>query len=749
MLHFRLLLPVLAALSLSTLVHAATITVNSVEDTAIANDGKVTLREAIAEINAGGTIVDTDMAGAGVPDPYGTNDTIKFNIPGSGLQTITLASALPNIVKPVFINGYSQPGASPNTNSLDAGINTVLRIELDLNQTGGAPTLQIAASAPGTVIRGLAINHASTILYVNAQDVVIAGNFIGTDATGTTRKYFGSGGIGIQRALGGHITIGGPAPADRNLISGGSNNIYYITESGAANDLIQGNYIGTDVSGTHALGVGGSYGLYAVAEALVQDNLISGNGFAGAHVFDHTTFITNLIGTQRDGTSALPNGAGILIQGSGSIIGNEGNGNTIAFNNLDGVAVQQSTGHPANSNRIQWNSIYANRGKGINLAAFNYPLDNDPTGGPRDAFGNRGQNYPVISVVSAGPGKVTVSGTLRSLPSTQFFVNLYANAACDAPVNGVPGHGGGQTSLGSYPVSTDASGNGIFPPTVVGFPPGQSIITATARDSANNSSEFSQCASAASAPAATTTTLTSSLNPSLYGQSVTFTASVGGGAAPTGKMQFMDGASALGAPVALSGATAMLTIATLNVGGHPITAAYSGDTNNSASTSPVLNQVVNAAPRTPTTTTLTSSLNPAPVGQSVTFSAVVAGVQIDSVRRGAPDASAQAAPAALTGTVTFSDGAAVLVSVALGAGGSAAFATSSLTVGNHPITATYSGDATNAGSSGSVNQVITALPPAVPSVPAPMLGAWAAVLMILLLAAVACARAKSGRRSSR
>jgi hypothetical protein len=91
-------------------------------------------------------------------------------------------------------------------------------------------------------------------------------------------------------------------------------------------------------------------------------------------------------------------------------------------------------------------------------------------------------------------------------------------------------------------------------------------------------------------PGATTTALVSSPNPSLVGQTVTFTATVSG-ASPTGTVQFRDGATVLGT-VGLSGTTAVLSTAALAQGTHPITAVYSGDANNQASTSPVVNQVV-------------------------------------------------------------------------------------------------------------------------------------------------------------
>jgi hypothetical protein len=165
----------------------------------------------------------------------------------------------------------------------------------------------------------------------------------------------------------------------------------------------------------------------------------------------------------------------------------------------------------------------------------------------------------------------------------------------------------------------------------------------------------------------------SSLNPSLSGQSVTFTATVTGNL-PTGTVQFKDGAANLGAPVTLAGGgTASFTTAALTSGSHSITAAYSGDGNNTTSTSAPLTQNVN---QSATTTSLTSSVNPSRVGQAVTFTATV------TSGGGTPG-----------GTVTFKDGAAAIGSATLAGGGVAALTISSLTLGSHSITAVYGGSA--------------------------------------------------------
>ncbi len=190
--------------------------------------------------------------------------------------------------------------------------------------------------------------------------------------------------------------------------------------------------------------------------------------------------------------------------------------------------------------------------------------------------------------------------------------------------------------------------------------------------------------------AATTTALSSATNPSISGQSVTFTATVtavgpGGGIA-TGSVTFKDGATTLGTGTLNGSGVATFTTSALAIGAHPITTSYPGDTNFTGSTSSTLNQVVNQGS---TTTTVVSSVNPSVFGQSVTFTATVTG------SAGTP-----------TGTVTFKDGATTLGSGALSSG-QATFTTAGLSVATHSITAAFGGDANYLGSTSSaLSQVV-------------------------------------------
>ena len=177
--------------------------------------------------------------------------------------------------------------------------------------------------------------------------------------------------------------------------------------------------------------------------------------------------------------------------------------------------------------------------------------------------------------------------------------------------------------------------------------------------------------------AATTTSLLSATNNSVFGQPVTFTATVSaaapGSGTPTGKVTFYDGSISLGT-ASLSSGSASFTAKGLPTGSDAITAVYNGDSHFTTSTSAALSQSVS---RAGTTSVVTSAANPSAFGQSVTFTATVKAVAPGS---GTP-----------TGSIRFLDGSNVLGTVTL-SGGKAAFKTTALGAGSHTITVSYTGD---------------------------------------------------------
>ena len=189
--------------------------------------------------------------------------------------------------------------------------------------------------------------------------------------------------------------------------------------------------------------------------------------------------------------------------------------------------------------------------------------------------------------------------------------------------------------------------------------------------------------------APTTTALTASPNPSTFGQSVTFSATVTSGGNPVegGSVQFSDGATDLGAPVTVGpDGTATLSTSALTAGSHTITADYGGTLTLAESTDSV-DQVV---ARLASDTVLTSSLNPSRVGDPVTLTATV---------------TAGGSPLG-TGSVTFSVDGTDVATAPVSATGEATFTTGTLTAGTHPVQARYLQTATHATSSDDLDQVV-------------------------------------------
>jgi hypothetical protein len=347
------------------------------------------------------------------------------------------------------------------------------------------------AAGVGNLISGNIGANSYGISMSNTSNTQIQGNLIGTNAAGTAPISNDAGGIIL---LGGaNITIGGNTASARNLISGNGGGGILILSDGA---MVQGNYIGTNAAGTAAVANGSEGVLINGGDnstiggtSAGAGNLISGNSGGGiiiAFSADNNVVQGNLIGTDAAGTGALANGtgyAGIAIEGTSinNTIGGTaaGAGNLIAFNDGGGIGVQDGTG-----NAILGNSIYSNR-FGIDLAPGEV-TPNDACDG--DSGANQLQNFPVLTSASAGATNTTVTGTLNSTANTTFRVEFFSSATCS-----ILGNGEGKTFLGFQNVTTDGSCNANLNFVVPNASVPGSIITATATDSSNNTSEFSAC----------------------------------------------------------------------------------------------------------------------------------------------------------------------------------------------------------------------------------------------------------------
>ncbi len=283
----------------------------------------------------------------------------------------------------------------------------------------------------------------------------------------------------------------------------------------------------------------------------------------------------------------------------------------------------------------------------------------------------------VISLV----GKVlTVDPTTVTLTSSTNPVTLGAPLTLMAHVTtaGTSVSGTIQFLDGSTPVGTvalDSSGVATFATSSLSL--GQHTLTASYSGDTNNAPSTSTVLSEV-VKQGTSLALKSSLNPAVASASVTFTATLSSaGSKPGGTVTFSDNSTTIGVSALDINGAATLSIATLSPGSHSITATYSGDSSNMSSQSAALTETISQAA---TTTTLTANISTISTGGSVIFTASV---------------SSSGGGTVATGLVTFKDGTSIIGTSPLDSAGVATFPTSTLTSGQHSITAVYQGDTDN------------------------------------------------------
>lgn len=453
------------------------LTVNSTADPGdgVCDTTECTLREAITLAN----------------DTPGSN-TINFNIPGNGPHTIQPTSALPQLNEGIVIDGYTQPGAQPNTNPLELGSNAVLMIELDGSQAGDANGLSIMSEGGTVTIRGLVINHfrgngigsdiGEALPQVGHR---FEGNYIGTDVTGMIPLGNGAG-IMLAGFSWEYVTIGGTTPAARNVISGNGVGVY-IGYRYPSYNIIQGNYIGTDATGQTSLPNSVGVTLYGYHNTVGGTepgtaNVISGNSQYAilADDNDSSNFVYgNFIGTDATGTVPLGNAGGGIHSHNGYLhIVN----NIIAFNGGNGIASHEY-GWSLPRLAISDNTIFSNGALGIDLNNDGI-TPNDPNDLDQGL-----QNFPVLYTAYTDGVNTTIEGVLDSdprLPDYPYTLQFFANSACDPS-----GNGEGESLLGSLTVTLGVDGSAPFTMTIpTAVPPGY-WVTATA--TGGETSEFSAC----------------------------------------------------------------------------------------------------------------------------------------------------------------------------------------------------------------------------------------------------------------
>ncbi len=387
------------------------------------------------------------------------------------------------------------------TGAIGNGDNGIFQSGANATTIGGttAAARNVISGSTGFVEAGISVGLGDHSL--------IEGNYLGTDITGTNSlgNY-----IGLLWSGGSNTTVGGTTAATRNVISGNSNggiDSFVVGTNGY--EVIEGNYIGVDVSGIKAL-PNGRWGIRIAGPvnntiggtAQGAGNVISGNNGVGIEFSDNddqgTVVQGNFIGTDTTGTLALGNqGTGIILNSGGVTIGGTatGAGNIIAYSETatfdpgDGIDFQSNT---VTQDAILSNSIYDNAGLGIDFGngpTVNHPW---PPGVAPNSGPNNFQNYPVLSSSVSNNAGTTIQGSLNGPQGTQFLIQFFSS-----PSASLSGYGQGETYLGSEMVSTPTTGSDVndvnFTAVLPGvFVLGGSAVTATATDPNGNTSEFAK-----------------------------------------------------------------------------------------------------------------------------------------------------------------------------------------------------------------------------------------------------------------
>lgn len=518
--------------------------------------------------------VNGSAAGNVVMENYIGLDANGANGLGNGNAGVGISSAAGNVIGPFNVisgNGYVGiyvigPGAGGNVISgnyvgTDAsGATTVPNNASGIFvQATTSGTIGGTNAGDGNLISG---NSSYGVLLTNSTGFFVAGNYVGLDVNGTTAIKNSGSGIYIANASLANW-IGGSTTTARNVISGNNNSsgscgIWVI---GSAAQVIQGNYVGTDASGTYAVGNSGM-GIYLQNSTnnfiggINAGNVIAGNGTAannnyevrldyspqnniqGNYVglnaagmtglgpitadgiylsyssgnviggslsgadnvvssnhagmfFDHASqniISGNIIGLASDGSNPLGNnyhGVEFYTGSTNNFLGgvNPGTGNRIAFAKTGYAGVRVRTN--AFNNLISGNCIYSNGTLGIDLGNVGTnPIIHLQAGGAgNDA--NRLQNYPILSNAVSGTATLirgSFDGALGKTYALEFFAS---------PVGNTNGYGEGRTFLGQTNLVlggvSPTNFSFVLPATV----PAGWVVTATATDATNNTSEFS------------------------------------------------------------------------------------------------------------------------------------------------------------------------------------------------------------------------------------------------------------------
>jgi hypothetical protein len=419
--------PVLLAGLVAPSAHAATTTTPHIVVNSKLDGDDLDPNDGVCDATASLDITCTLRAAIQQANAHSGADVIDFDISGlirdpvTGVATISVGTPLPVITGPVVVNGYSQPDSQVNTLARGTNAKPLIEITPAAGFDSVANMGGITVGFRNTTVKGLVINRFPTFMPGIEVSPFVSGHFV--DGVKIQGNFLGTdssgtidegnGGPGINLIASSGSVVGGSTPASRNLISG---------------NHLDGLYIQGDTSQNREP---------------ASNNLVRGN----------------LIGTQKDAIKPL---------------GNDSNGVHI-FDTAESSGI-----HDANGNTILSNSIFANGAIGIDLQGDFGPTANDA--GDGDAGANRLQNKPVISSAKTVSGKTTVKGTLNSRPNESYTVQFFSS----------PSGNQGRTFVGQKITKTDSAGKASFTFSPSGkVATGQRVTATATRNNTGETSEFS------------------------------------------------------------------------------------------------------------------------------------------------------------------------------------------------------------------------------------------------------------------
>jgi len=416
----------------------------------------------------------------------GSDASARNVISGNGIHGVYLTNSSAQIIQGNYIGTDSSGNYSIGNSA--CGI-----------QIANSTNIYIGGLNSGNVVSGNGNINYQAVVLTNSYQSTIQGNYIGLNAAGTTA--IGNGGVGLYLCNSMSNQIGGKIAGMGNIISGNSLHGVYLINN-ASQNVFEGNMIGLNAAGTAA--VGNSWtGIYVVnsysniygGTVHGSGNVISGNGNDGIHFTNSSMNIIqgNLIGLAVDGFSPMGNTTHNVefdVNSTNNILGGTtpGAGNSIAYaktistTSYAGVRVRNL----ACNNQISGNSIFNNNALGIDLGNQGVNPNVDCESGVSATAANLLQNYPILSNSTSSSAGTLIRGAFDSAVNKVYSIEFFASTNGDAT-----GYGEGQLFLGqtNLTLGTACSTNfSVLMPFIIR--PGW-VLTATATDANNNTSEFS------------------------------------------------------------------------------------------------------------------------------------------------------------------------------------------------------------------------------------------------------------------